>query len=166
MSGLDAALLVLLFLGALRGLWRGFLRECFGFAGLVLGLVVATRFADDAARLVSEQIMMPATASLGAAFVGLFVLVHTSFTISGLLGDRLVGTPVTRLLNGAGGGLFGLAKGALVLSFVLLFLKLFPVVAGFDERIIASPVANPMASAAATALRLGWQAPPEGPGEA
>ena len=43
MSGIDAALAVLLLLCALRGFWRGFLRECFGFAGLALGLVVAMR---------------------------------------------------------------------------------------------------------------------------
>ena len=62
MSEIDAALVVLLLLCALRGFWRGFLRECFGFAGLVLGLAVAMRFAGAASSLLTERVPMPTTA--------------------------------------------------------------------------------------------------------
>lgn len=159
MTGIDVALVLLLILSTLRGFFRGLLREGFGFAGLVIGLLAAMAFADDGARLLVSRVELPEAASLGVAFVGVFVLIHALFTLFGLLIDRLVASPLTRFLNGAGGALFGLAKGAAVLAFALLFLRLFPVVPGLDERIIASPVASPMASAAATALRFGWQGP-------
>ena len=158
MSGIDAVLVVLLLLCALRGFWRGFLREVFGFAGLALGLVVAMRFAGAGAHLLAQQVQIPPTAALGVAFVLLFLVVHASLTAMGLLGDRLLGARGTRLLNSSGGALFGLAKGAVAMSFALLFLRLFPVVADFDQRIIASPVAGPMASTAASVLRFGWRA--------
>jgi uncharacterized membrane protein required for colicin V production len=160
MSGIDVALVLLLILCALRGLSRGLLRESFGFAGLMLGLLAAMLFAADGARFLGGRLTLPETASLGVAFVGIFMLIHALLTLFGLLLDRLVATPLTRLLNGSGGALFGLAKGAAVLAFSLLFLRLFPVVPGLDERIIASPVASPMASAAASVLRFGWQGPP------
>jgi uncharacterized membrane protein required for colicin V production len=159
MSGIDVALVLLLILSALRGLFRGLLREGFGFTGLVVGLLAAMAFADDGARLLVSRVELPQAASLGIAFVGVFVLVHALFTLFGLLIDRLIASPLTRLLNGAGGAVFGLAKGVAVLSFALLFLRLFPVVPGLDERIIASRVASPMASAAAAALRFGWREP-------
>jgi membrane protein required for colicin V production len=159
MSGIDVALVLLLILSALRGLARGLLREGFGFAGLVLGLLAAMVFADDGAQFLASWVELPEAASLGVAFIGIFVLIHALLTLFGLLLDRLVASPLTRLLNRAGGALFGCAKGAAVLAFVLLFLRLFPVVPGLDERIIASPVASPMAAAAASVVRFGWQGP-------
>jgi len=56
-----------------------------------------------------------------------------------------------------GGALFALGKGAAVLSFVLLFLHLFPVVPSLDRQIADSRLARPMVAAAGAALRTGWR---------
>lgn len=158
MNVVDAVLVVLLLVFAIRGFWRGFFRESFGLLGIVLGLAAALRLADGGAALLSRvgALPLPMTARLGVAFVGIFVLVDTALILTGLLFDRLLGSGVMRNLNRAGGALFGLAKGAALLAFVLLFFHLFPVVPGFDERLMASQVAHPMVSVAGSVLRAGW----------
>jgi membrane protein required for colicin V production len=158
MNALDAVLVVLLLVFAIRGLWRGFFRESFGLLGIVLGLAAALGLADGGATILSRVfgLPLPTTARLGVAFVGIFVLVDTALILTGLAFDRVLGSGMLPNLNRAGGALFGVAKGAALSAFVLLFFHLFPVVPGFDERIMASQVGHPMVSVAGSVLRAGW----------
>ena len=54
MNGIDVALVVLLLLCGLRGSWRGFFRESFGFAALLLGLLAALRGSPARRRVAVE----------------------------------------------------------------------------------------------------------------
>jgi membrane protein required for colicin V production len=172
MNGMDVALVVLLLLCALRGFWRGFFRESFGFAGFVLALAAALRFADAGAQLLAERlpasIELPATARSGVAFVAIFIAVQSVLNLLGLLIDRMVGSLFLRRASRVGGALFGLAKGGAVLAFLLLFLHVFPVVPGIDQRIMESRVAHPLVSMAGSVVRAGLPAPadPERGGKA
>jgi len=159
MNGIDVALVVLLLLCGLRGSWRGFFRESFGFAALLLGLLVALRVAPAGAEWLSSRVPtgeMSAAALQGAAFVAIFMVVSAAVNLIGLACDQLFGRGVLRVPSRVGGALFGLAKGAAVFAFVLLFLHLFPVVPGIDQQLSASRVARPMIAAAGAALRAGW----------
>lgn len=155
MSGIDAALVVLLLLCAVRGLWRGFFRESFGFLALITGLVAALRLSDEGAARLATYLDAPATARLGIAFVGIFVLLHTAINLLGFVFDRLLGSVLLRRMSAAAGALFALAKGAAVLAFVLLFLHLCPVVPGLDQQIMQSRIGRPMVSVAASVIRTG-----------
>lgn len=160
MNAIDVALVILLLLSALRGSWRGIFREGFGFVALLVGLLVALRGAEMGARWLNDSapgIGLNATALLGAAFVVIFVVVSTLINLIGVACDQLFGRGALRAASRASGALFALAKGAVVLAFVLLFLHLFPVVPGIDRQIMESRIARPMVTAASAALRAGWR---------
>lgn len=160
MNGIDVALVVLLMVLALRGSWRGIFREVFGFAALVIGLLAALRYADAGAGWLSGYSWaadLNGPALVGTGFVVIFLLVSALINLIGVACDQLFGRGALQVPSRAGGALFGLAKGAAVLAFVLLFLQLFPVVPGIDRQIAGSRIARPLVSAAGAALRAGWR---------
>jgi len=142
MNGIDGALVVLLLVCGLRGSWRGFFRESFGFAALVLGLLAALRGTDAGANWLSAH--AGATPLNGTALLG-------------VASDQLFGRGALRIPSRVGGAVFALGKGAAVLAFVLLFFHLFPVVPGIEAQLTGSRIARPMVSAAAAVLRAGWR---------
>ena len=160
MNGIDVALVLLLLISALRGSWRGIFRESFGFVALVAGLLAALRFAPMGAAWIES--MVPAlglngTALLGTAFVAIFLLVSTVLNLLGVACDQVFGRGALAVASRVSGALFALAKGAVVLAFVLLFLHLFPVVPNLDRQIRDSRIARPMVSAAGAVLRASWR---------
>ena len=78
-----------------------------------------------------------------AAFALLFPRIDNAGHIGGLLA----------------GAAFGMGKGGLLVSFVLLFLHLFPVVPGLEQRLKQSEIARPLVSAAGMVVRAGWRQP-------
>ncbi len=159
MNLVDLALVVLLVICAVRGFWRGLIRESFGFAAFVAGLLVALRTADSVGRTLEKWDLLaslPDAARIGGAFVVVFVAVSAAVNLIGFGFDRLLGSGVLRQVGKVAGGLFGLAKGAAVMAFVLLFFQLFPFVRGLDDQLSGSRLARPMMSAAGNFLRGNW----------
>jgi membrane protein required for colicin V production len=164
MNRIDVALLVLLLFCAVRGFWRGLFRESFGFLGLIAGLAAALRLSEVGSVALAARLpgwdALPETARLGIAFVFLFLAVHAFFNLFGVLLDRVFRSLTVRRISHAAGAMFAVAKGGAVLAFVLLFLHLFPVVPGLDERIMESRLARPLLSAASSVIRAGLREAP------
>jgi uncharacterized membrane protein required for colicin V production len=159
MNAIDIALVVLLLLCALRGSWRGIFREGFGFAALLVGLLAALRAAEPTAAwigTIAPVADVNPTAVLGAAFVGVFLVVSTLINLFGVAADLVFGRGALRLPSRAVGALFGVGKGAAVAACALLFLQLFPVIKGLDRKILDSRLARPLVSAAEATLRSEW----------
>jgi uncharacterized membrane protein required for colicin V production len=164
MNRIDVALVVLLLLCAVRGFWRGVFRESFGFIGLIAGLAAALRFAEVVATSLSGAIpgweAVPDAARLGIAFVATFLVVQTFFAVFGYLLERSLASLTMRRASHAAGALFAVAKGAAVLSFVLLFFHLFPVVPSLDGPIMDSRIGRPLLTAASSLIRAGLREAP------
>jgi len=163
MNLVDLALVVLLTLCAVRGFLRGLLREVFSLAALVVGLIVATRWAVPGASELGNlvpQAALPEAALSGVAFVLVFLLVNAAINVLGFIGERLLGGGVLRHLSRVAGAGFATAKGAVVLAFSLLFFHLFPFVEGFDHQLQESRLARPMIAAAEAALSGNWRGRP------
>jgi membrane protein required for colicin V production len=163
MNAIDIGLIAVLLLCALRGSWRGFFREAFGFVALIGGLLAALRFADAAAAWLGT--VAPVTdvnpvAVLGAAFVGVFLVVSTVINLLGVAMDQVFGRGALRIPSRVTGAVFAAAKGAAVAACALLFLQLFPVVKGLDRKILDSRLARPLVSAAEATLRSEWHSGP------
>lgn len=159
MNLVDLALTVLLLICAIRGFWRGLIRESFGFAAFAAGLLAAVRLADPVGRyLESWEVLasLPDAARIGGAFVAVFVAVSAVVNLVGFVIDRMIGGGLLRQVGKVAGGLFGVAKGTAVLAFVLLFFQLFPFVRGLDDQLSGSRLARPMISAAGNFLRGNW----------
>lgn len=161
MNLLDIALAILLLLCAVRGFWRGVIRESFGFAAFILGLLTALRLTESVAKAVEGTVLLsalPDAARVGGAFVLVFLSVNALVNLSGFVLDRLIGGGLLRAIGSVAGGLFGVAKGAAVLAFVLLFAQLFPVAGDIESHIADSRLARPMIAAADNVLRGNWVA--------
>ena len=159
MNAIDIGLVVVLLLCALRGSWRGLFREVFGFVALLGGLLAALRAAEPTAAwigTVAPVADINPTAVLGAAFVGVFLVVSTFINLLGVASDQVFGRGALRIPSRVIGALFAAAKGAAVAACALLFLQLFPVVKGLDRKILDSRLARPLVSAAEATLRSEW----------
>jgi membrane protein required for colicin V production len=124
---IDVVLLFLLLPFALRGYWRGFLREGFALVGLVggVGAAIAWRGALAAA-LLARGLSSPAFATPAAVTI-LFVAVYVTAQLAGAVADRLARAAFLGGVNRAVGVAFGLAKGATLLGVVLaLLLEVLP----------------------------------------
>ena len=157
MNGVDVVLVVVLAGCALRGWWRGFFRECFGFLALVIGIAAALRFSAGGETVLGSHLRAPAPVASGIAFVAIFVVVHATINVVGVLLSRLTGATALGTLNGVGGALLGAGKGVVVLAFLLLFLHLFQVVSVVDPKVMGSNFGRSLVGVASNAIRIGAQ---------
>jgi len=158
MTAPDVLLVCFVALAALRGFWRGFFREAFGLLALVGGLAAAVWLTPSGEAFIRDSFRLPPPIPAGAAFVGIFVVVHTALNALGAVAAWLRGTAGRWWIHGLGGAVLGVGKGAVLLAFVLLFLHLFPILPKFDARLGQSLVAQRLIAIAAWAARTGWTA--------
>jgi len=163
MNALDVAVVALIVVFALRGFWRGFLRELFALAGLIAGIAGAIMFSDGLAAMLSARVKLPGAACGALAFLGIFLVLHMAFNLVGIVLDRVTRSAFVGGLNRAGGALFAIGKTGVVIAFVLLFLHLFPIVPKFDDQIASSSIARPLVAVAGTIIRAGLRVA-NGPG--
>ncbi len=161
MNVIDAAVVIVILLAALRGYWRGFLRELFGFAALVAAVVAAMQWSGAAAELLIGRVPGPDAVRQAVAFTGVFLAADVVVNLVGLIFDRLAAALMLTGVNRAAGSLFGAAKGAAVMAAVLLFIYLFPPTSKLDEKILTSSLGRPLMNAAGDVLRLGVPQQPE-----
>ncbi|MFQ5666473.1 MAG: CvpA family protein [Candidatus Binatia bacterium] len=168
MTSIDAALAVVLVLCALRGYWRGFLREFFGLLGLVGGVAAAFQFTAAGVAMLRVYATLPAPLLTGAVFVVIFVVFHAGLNLVGVLLNHLARTPLLHAVNGLAGAVVGAGKGAAVLALVLLFLHLFPFAPALDARIMTSTIGRPLVNVAGDVIRAGSRATrrPDSPSQA
>ena len=144
MNQLDALLLVFLVPFALRGCWRGLLREFSALAGLIGGVLIAVAFEPAVAATVVERGLLPPLAAGVAAFLGLFLGVYVGANLIGTLADRLARTLLLGGLNRMAGIAFGLAKGAVLLGFGLSLAQRLAPSRALDETIASSQLGRPL----------------------
>lgn len=154
MNPIDIALIALLALATLRGLWRGLIRECFGLFALIFGLAAALKLSNAGATIVGGSTGLPPATVAAITFVSIFLLVHSGITLVGFGLDRVTGSTV-RAFSRLAGAAFGFAKGGMVLAFILLFLDLFPVVPEIKPQLRDSQLARPLVSLAEAIVRAG-----------
>jgi membrane protein required for colicin V production len=119
MNPVDAGVMLILGLGAVRGYIRGILRESFGVIGLVAGIVAGLALSPQLGdELVARGLLRPVEAPLVAAPL-LFCGVYLAATLLGLLANRLAKTLFLGGVDRAGGIAFGLARGVAVCGLLL-----------------------------------------------
>ena len=155
MNQVDALVLVLLVPFALRGWWRGFLRESLAVIGLLGGVLAAAAGAPRLAAAIVARHLLPPLAARAAALVSLFVLVWVAAQLTGLIADRLARAAFLGGFNRVAGLAFGLVKGAALLGFVLMALERFLPSPSFAELVGSSKLAHPLTTFAANLLDAG-----------
>ncbi len=119
MTWFDYTLLAVLALSAAVGIWRGLVREVFALAGWIAAVMIAMVFAGQAATVMPASFATPLARTL-IAFAVLFLLVLIGAGVAGLISAKLVRAAGLGLADRTLGGVFGMARGALILLVLAL----------------------------------------------
>ena len=120
MTWLDYAVLGVIGVSLLWGVWRGLVREVISLAGWVIAFLAANLFAGPLGEALPGSIPGPELRVL-AAFVAIFIASLVLATLAALLLSKLAQAAGLGGLDRALGALFGLARGALLATaFALL----------------------------------------------
>ena len=115
----DYAILVIIALSALVGVLRGFIKEVFSLAVWAAAFLVAWHFSGDVAEWMSDAVTLP-SARLAMGFAGLFVAVLLVGGLANYLLGKLVATTGLSGTDRLLGGVFGAARGLVLVVAVLL----------------------------------------------
>lgn len=119
MNSIDLILLISFLLFGLRGYIKGFFREAFSLAGLIVGFSSAVRYNQAVAPVIEEYWNVSPFILKGVSFVTIFFIVYFLFNLFGWLlhhSQRLV---FLQTLNHAAGVVIGLLKGVAVVGLAI-----------------------------------------------
>jgi membrane protein required for colicin V production len=120
MTWVDYAVLGVVGLSILWGVWRGLVRELISLAGWVIAFLAANLFAGPLGERLPQSLGTPEL-RLIAAFLGIFIASLVVTTLLALLLSKLARAAGLGGLDRALGALFGLARGVLVvIAFALV----------------------------------------------
>jgi len=126
MSSIDYAILVVIVLSALIGIWRGFVREALSLLIWVVAFWVAYSWSQTLAPMLDGFIVDPGL-RLIVSFVVLFLAVHiVGFIVSRLLSVLIRSVGLKGVDRVAGGG-FGLLRGVIVIAVLVLLAEMTPI---------------------------------------
>ena len=137
----DICILVGMALFALLGFRDGFFRKLFGIMGLIIGLIVATKFMGDLGEIIMHMLDFSADISHVLAFSFLFMLAMVAVNLL----FRWFGRSSRETLSMRSrfvGAILGLAQGAVSVSLLLLMFGIFdiPSTEERDEAVFYEPV--------------------------
>jgi len=118
MTVVDWSIVALVLLSLILGVVRGFVREVFSIAGWILGAYLALRYASELGALIPLEIEWPVVKTLVAGVLILAVCVFAAALLGWLARRLLVAvklSPADRTL----GGVFGLARGVLIIALLV-----------------------------------------------
>jgi membrane protein required for colicin V production len=141
MTEFDYAVLVVVALSVVIGIWRGFVREAFSLGGWILAFVVANTFGNDMAAMLGGAIHDPSI-RLIAGFVLLFVIVLLAMGIAGMLVSRLFKVAGLGLADRVLGAIFGLARGvvAVMIGVLLAGMTILPREPAWRNALLSQPL--------------------------
>ena len=121
----DLALLAVFGLSVLIGLWRGFVFEIVSLLGWVVAFIIANTLGPLLARFIPFG-DAGSPVRLWVAYVLVFVLVLLTCTLLARMLRALVSATPLSFVDRLLGGLFGVARGALILVVVGMLVSLSP----------------------------------------
>ncbi len=122
MNQLDLVILIIVGIGLIRGLFKGFVMSIASLAGLILGFYMSLRFAWYIEGLLREAIGSDSSLMHLLAFGLCYALVIILVFIAGKSLEKVLSVTPLGCVNRIGGGLFGAFKGLLLVSaFIYVF---------------------------------------------
>ncbi len=127
MSTLDIILAIFLLYFAFKGFTNGFIISIATLAGLILGFYAASHFSEFTANWLQQDMGLKSGNIRLIAYVVTFVIVIVLIFLLGKFLTGVVKTVGLGIVNRLAGALFGIAKGLLIASFlILLFARIDP----------------------------------------
>ncbi len=122
---LDIIIIIPLLLFAWSGYKKGFIIEVATLAALVIGLYMAFFFSDFAANMLNDLFDMDQKYVAVIAFLMTFIVVIFVVITVGKVVQKFVEVLLLGFLNKLAGALFGILKGALILSLLIFVINYF-----------------------------------------
>lgn len=148
MNTIDTCILIVLGIFGVKGFIRGIVIEIFTLIGMVIAYIIAIREMSFFSNLLVSKLHLPDILASSIAFLVLFIGIV--FIIRWLASALKLFARWTFIgwLDSLGGVLFGLFKGALIASLVLLLFSLLPLSAEIQKQQKASLLFKPVRSVA------------------
>ena len=125
MNVLDLIIGIILILFAIAGLRKGLIIEAFYLASFIVGIYGAMYFSDIVAEWMSGFVEVSPEYLAVIAFVVTFVVVVVLIRMLGRLVSSLVASISLGFIDKIGGFFFGIIKGALIISIIIMVLNIF-----------------------------------------
>lgn len=142
MSPIDVVVLAVLALTAVRGFFRGFLREAFAVIAWAGGLVVAVSSTGAVAPSVEQALGVEPPLAKVLTGIGLFVGIYVVSQLTGWLLHRAARAAFLGPVDRVAGLTLGFAKGALLCGIVLLGVASQRFVPSWRPLVESAPVAG------------------------
>lgn len=123
MSYFDLLLAVPLLWGAVRGFMKGFIISVSGLLALIVGVYGAILFSDQVGVYLQEEHGFEGPMMPMIAFALVFLAIVVGIYFLGRILEKVVKLAALGLVDKLAGGLFGLAKAALIVSVILLLVE-------------------------------------------
>ena len=136
MNWLDIVIIVVIAISVFNGLRSGLIKMLFSVAGIIVGIVLAGRFADDFAGVLT---FIPDDWSKIAAFAIILVAVMIVAWILGTVLSKLISLVLLGWVNRLAGAVLGVVVGALFCGAVLAIWVKF---LGIGDSVAGSALAN------------------------
>ncbi|WP_025209469.1 CvpA family protein [Hippea sp. KM1] len=126
MNVVDIALGLFLLVLAIRGLIRGLIREVFGLAALVGGVLAAHMFGRGVGSYIEHTFPVAPVVAYGFAFFSIFLIVYLVLIFVGFILSSMAKKIELGGLDMFFGFIFGAFKGLLMIAVVAFVLNAFP----------------------------------------
>jgi membrane protein required for colicin V production len=139
MTVFDYAVLAIILLSVLISVIRGLVREVLALIAWAVGFIAASVFAADIAGLLAPEVPDERLRLL-VAFVGVFLAVLLAMSLLAMLVSKLVKSAGLGLEDRMLGGVFGFARGALIVTVLVVAAGLTaPAAAGVARCVLSGP---------------------------
>ncbi len=125
MSVLDIIFVIPIVWLAYMGFKNGLIIEVTTFVALLLGIYVSLYFSDITAEFLKEALELKTKYLSLISFVLTFILAVIAVNLLGKMISKLVDMAALGFINRSAGGLFGVLKAAIFLSFILFLIAKF-----------------------------------------
>ncbi|MBL4744366.1 MAG: CvpA family protein [Cycloclasticus sp.] len=125
MIWVDFVIIGIIFVSALIGLFRGLVKEAFSLGAWIISIIVGIRFSQPFSVFFVDYIDVPSI-RIGVAFVVLLLLTLILGAMLSYLVSQLVDKTGLSGMDRFAGFLFGIARGMVVMSILVLLAGLTP----------------------------------------
>ena len=134
MNEIDIGIAIILGIGLVRGLMKGFILELTSLLSVILGIIGAFLFADLVESYVVNYLDWEAKYIQLTAFLITFLVIVIAVSLVGKALTKLANAIALGMLNRLAGGLFGLLKMALIVLVLVLIVNTINKKTGFLDN--------------------------------
>lgn len=141
---IDIAILTILLIFTLRGVFKGIIGEVMGFIAITLALVLAVRWMGAGTAVITSLLNLSSVLAMMISFIGIFILIFYATILLAKALRKVLQISMLGWADHLGGGAFGLLKGAVITSLVVLFFSFLPLNSSYqrveNDSILFKPV--------------------------